>query len=85
MACIQALVLRIGTILFRIRTGTLALVSLVSILKNNALIVCQGIYGATLNIWSACLSCVSKYIKRSVKVGVVTMKTQDSIQGQENG
>lgn len=80
MVFIQVLGLLIGTIMFGTRTGTLVLVSLVSICKNNALIISQGFYGATLEIWSACLSYFGKYIKRSVKVGVAIAKEQDSTQ-----
>ena len=75
---------RIGTTMFGIRIGTLVPVSLVRILRNNALIISQGFYGATLEIWSACLSCLGEYIERSVKVGVASAKEQDSIQERLN-
>jgi len=75
---------RIGTTMFGIRIGTLVPVSLVRILRNNALIISQGFYGATLEIWSACLSCLGEYIERSVKVGVASAKEQDSIQERTN-
>jgi len=80
MVSMLVLVPRIGTIMFGTRIGTLVLVSLVSIYRNNALIYCQGIYGATLEIWSACLSYFGEYIKRSVKVRVAVAKKQDSTQ-----
>jgi retron-type reverse transcriptase len=68
--------------MFGTRTGTLVLVSLVSIkFKNFALVSSQGFHGATLEIWSACLSYFGKYIKRFVKVRVtLKVKKQDNTQ-----
>ena len=73
--------------MFGTRTGTLVLVSLVSIkFKNFALVISQGFYGATLEIWSACLSYFGKYIERFVKVGVaLRVKEQDNTQRLEMG
>ncbi len=76
MVRMRGLALRIGTIMFGTLTGILVLVSLVSIkFKNFALGISQGFIGATLEIWSACLSYFGEYIERFVKVGV-TIKSE---------
>lgn len=85
MGSMQVLARRIGTTMSGTRTGTLVVVPLVSILKNNALAYSQGLCRATLIIWSACLSYFGEYITRSVKVRVASVKKQDSIQGRVNG
>jgi len=82
MVSMLVLVPRIGTIMFGTRTGTLVLVSFVSMFKNFALVSSQGFHGATLLIiWSACLSYFGKYIERFVKVRVaLIVKKQDNTQ-----
>jgi len=87
MGSVPCLVPRIGPILFGARTGALVRVSLVSIkFKNFALVNSQGFCGATLEIWSDCLSYFGKYIKRFVKVRVaLKAKKQDNTQRLKMG
>ena len=80
MVSMPVLVLRIGTTMFGTRIGTLVVVSLVRIFKNNALNNSYGFIGATYKYGQLVCPALANTLKRSVKVRVMKMKLQDSIQ-----